>query len=466
MPEYPNEGRPLGAAFFVCLALLLAVPAGGPATAQDAAGNVTLTTAQAKGVAMQAVRTGNLPVADALSSAILAETPDDPDMLMVRAIVARAAGNIPVARESAARAYRLSDNPVLRFDAAMLVADTHARDENFTRAQIWLRRADQAARNDQQRAISANAYRQVARVNPFSVQLRFGVRPSNNVNNGAETTVIEIGGLPFRLDDSGQQLGGYEATAGVSLSYRLSESETQRTQALGEIYYRKVWLDSAAKEASPGSENSDFDYGTVIAGIRHQRLIWPETGPSTVTALLGQSWYGGDELARWTEISAGQVVQLDENSGLNFGINLRDETRLDNDINSSTSVGLSFDYRQTIDGAGSWGAGLAVRNVSSDSATVDLFATTLNADRRFGRVGPVEPTLRVSAENRNYHKFTSTADGRLDQSLTIDLGATWPDVQYYGFVPQASIRGRRTWSNVDIYDRNEVSFGVTLVSRF
>ncbi|MXQ08789.1 hypothetical protein GQ651_13105 [Alphaproteobacteria bacterium GH1-50] len=461
-----NFSRAAHAALFLLTTFVVIFADEAIAQTSEEEQQVVLNAAQARFVARQALTQGNLPLAKALSDAVLAQTPDDAEMLMIRAILARQAGDLEMARDAGARAYRKTDNPALRFDAAMLVADLHARDENYTRSQIWLRRADQAAQNDRQRAVTANAYRQVTRLNPFSVQLRFGVRPSNNVNNGAETTVIELGGLPFRLDDSGQQLGGYEATAGVSLAYRLSESETQRTQALGELYFRKVWLDSAAKEASPASENSDFDYGTIIAGIRHQRLIWPETGPTSITALLGQSWYGGEKLARWTEVTANQIVQLEEGRGLSFGVNLRDETRLDSDINSSKALGLSVDYRQPVEGAGSWGAGLAVRNVWSDSATVDLFSTTLRADRNFGRVGPIEPTLRVSVENRNYHKWLSTPGGRQDRSLTIDVGATWPEAQYYGFVPQASVRGRRTWSNVDIYDRNELSFGMTLVSRF
>ena len=109
---------------------------------------------------------------------------------------------------------------------------------------------------------------------------------------------------------------------------------------------------------------------------------------------------------------------------------------------------------------------MTLRNVWSDSGTVDEFATVLRADRRFTRIGPVLPSVRVRLANRNFHKFTATIDGRGDQLMTLEATAILPDVTFYGFVPQGSVRLRRTWSNVDIYDREEFSFALTAISRF
>ena len=140
--------------------------------------------------------------------------------------------------------------------------------------------------------------RMCAKKNPLQVQLRFSLKPSKSVNNAAETAVIEIGGLPFRLDDSGVQLGGWEGAVGLSFGYRVSASETYRTDLLGEDFYAKVWLNSDAATLAPDASGSHFDYGNLAFGVRHRRLIWPELGPSTVTGVVGQSWYGGDPLAR------------------------------------------------------------------------------------------------------------------------------------------------------------------------
>ena len=45
----------------------------------------------------------------------------------------------------------------------------------------------------------------------------------------------------------------------------------------------EIWLNSSAKAKAPGAAGSDFDYGVLIGGIRHSRLIWPEIGVSRMT---------------------------------------------------------------------------------------------------------------------------------------------------------------------------------------
>lgn len=451
-------------AFF---ALILAVLASG-ATAQTAIpeGTVAMTTAQAHSLARQALQQGRPDVADAISSGLLQRDPTDADALMIRAILLRGTGRLDEAADAGADAWRHAGNPVLRFEAAMLVADVRARQERFSAAQFWLRRADQAAPDAARRRAAEQAFVAVRNRNPLQVSLRFSVKPSNNVNNGAETTVIEIGGLPFRLDDSGQQLGGWEASAGLSLGYRLSENRTRRTDLLGEIFFRKVWLNSEAKALAPTAKGSDFDYGTIVAGVRHQRLIWPETGPSSITGVLGQSWYGGESLARWADIQLGQTVKRGPDSALRFGLQARTEKRLDASINDSRSLGLSGEYLKGLGEGRSYSVGARVRNIWSDSATVDSLLLGVWGGWSFGRVGPVAPRLSVSAENRDYQKWATTANGREDRTLGLTLDLVWPEVSYYGFVPQATLSARRTWSNVDIYDRNELSLGLSAVSRF
>jgi tetratricopeptide (TPR) repeat protein len=420
---------------------------------------------QARVVALRALQRGNFELAGAMSSVLLVNDPNDAEALLVRALLLRATGQLDVASDAAARAYRNSDNPELRFDAAMLAAGTLARQERYIQSQVWLRRADQAATDEPRRAAAAEAYAAVGRKNPLTIGVQFTLKPSNNVNNGAETTEIEIGGLPFRIKDSEQQLVGWEASTGVSLEYRLSESQKHHTDILGEIFYRNIWLDAAAKTLAPDASGSDFDYGTIVAGMRHQRLIWPELGASTVTGRVGQSWHGGDALARWGEVQLNQSVRRSETSTLRFGLAARLEKRMDAEINDSKSLRLTTQYFRNIGEGVSYSIGASVRNIRSDSATVDSLALGVNAGWSFGRVGPVEPRISLSAENREYPKFSSPI-GRQDNTLTLQLDGVWPGVSYYGFVPQATLTARQTWSNVDIYDRKAVSLGLTAVSRF
>ncbi len=434
-----------------------------PVQAQE---TVVIPTAQAQAAALQAVREGRTEVAETLSSALLARDPEDAAALLVRALLRRDAGRLEEARAAAAAAYAHAEAPALRFDAAFLTADILARQERLTRSQFWLRRADQAAPDDARRQLAAGAYRAVARRNPLQVSLRFGLKPSNNVNNGAETLTIDIGGLPFRLDDSGQQLGGWEGSAGVSLAYRLSESQTQRTDLLGDLFYRRVWLDDASAARAPGVSGSDFNYGAIVGGVRHQRLIWADLGPSSVTGIVGLSWYGGEPLARWGEVQLGQTVRRGEDSAFRFGVQARVEKRLDDGVNDARSLAVSGEYVQSLGDRGGFSVGAGLRSIWSDAATVDSLVLGINASRSFGRLGAIEPRIAFSAETRDYRKWAVTPGGREDRTLGLSLDLSWPDVSYFGFVPLATLSARRTWSDVDIYDRNEISLGLTAVSRF
>jgi len=255
--ENQNWGSRLRAAFF-CLGAVALFLAAAPVQAQSPQDALTISVPQARTLARQALQVGNFALADRLSSVLLQNNPEDAEALLIRALTARAAGALDLAESAAADAYRASDNPILQFDAAFLVADIKARNEQYTRAQLWLRRADNVAPDEPRSDAVQRAFQNVSRRNPLGIQLRFTARPSNNVNNGAETLVIDLGGLPFNLDPSGQQLGGYEASTGVSLSYRLSEDETQKTEALAELFHRKIWLDSAAKDLAPSRKRIRF----------------------------------------------------------------------------------------------------------------------------------------------------------------------------------------------------------------
>lgn len=451
---------------FLTVVALAVTLAGAPVVAQDTQAPVALSRVQAIQIAQQALREGKPQIAAEVSAALLRADPEDAEALMIKAILMRGTGRLDDARDASSQAYRHATAPGLKFEAAMLTADVLARQEKFTRAEFWLRRADQTAPDEARRSLAERAFQAVDRRNPLQVSLRFSIKPSNNVNNGAETTIIEIGGLPFRLDDTGQQLGGWEASAGVSLSYRLSMSERHQTDLLGELSFRKVWLDSDASELAPDARDSDFDYGAILAGVRHRRLIWPETGPSEITGVIGQSWYGGDALARWTELRLGQTVRRSETSALRFTVSGRIEKRLDADINDSEALAVSAEYLRGLSNGRGYSVGANARTIWSDSATVDSLVLGVNGSWSFERIGPVESRIGLSAETRDYRKWRSTPGGREDNTLSLRADVIWPEVSYYGFVPQATLTARRTWSDVDIYDRNEVSLGLTAVSRF
>lgn len=76
----------LGLAILIFSALASVVPA------RAQVDGTQVTSDQATDLARQAVRQGNLPLANVLSTALLQQNPNDPDALLVRAFVLRATG--------------------------------------------------------------------------------------------------------------------------------------------------------------------------------------------------------------------------------------------------------------------------------------------------------------------------------------------------------------------------------------
>lgn len=415
--------------------------------------------------ARQALQAGDFQTALVQTSRVLAINPDEPVSLMIRAVALRGLGRFSESVDAAAAAYSASDDDALRFEAALLAGELNARLERFTRSQIWLRRADQLA-PPQLRPQVAAAYRQVTAQNPLSFNLTFGITPSDNVNNGSETLLIPLGGGAAFLDDSSQALGGTEVSLGGTLAYRLSATETTRTDLLADFAGTKVYLDSEAETLAPSAEDSDFDFAAIVVGLRHRRLFFPQVGATEGTILAGRSWRGGGGQAIWREISLRQFVVRGDRNTLTFGTRLRNETRDDDPISENNTFGVSVDWTRLLDAGTTFSLGGSISKTNSASLSLDNTAVRIYGSRSFQQVGVVQPNLTISAQSQNFSRFTTGVIGRSDNTLDLRLDFTFPDVSYFGFVPQATVEARRVWSDLDAFERKAFSVGLTAVSRF
>ena len=107
----------------------------------------------------------------------------------------------------------------------------HSRLENFTRAQLWLRRAAQYAPDDATKAVVAKDFRTVRERNPWSSSLRFGIFPRSNINNGSTAKIYYLPGLdfPLTLQPSSRALSRFEISGGFSSQYRLHLDDVSAT---------------------------------------------------------------------------------------------------------------------------------------------------------------------------------------------------------------------------------------------
>lgn len=458
MARHGGEGgRRLSAASGVFAAVL----AGLVASAHAESTNLSID--EARLVARRAALAGDLQTAEAVALSLLARDPTDAEALLAIAIIERQRGDNDASAKAGQKAFRQSDIPALKFDAAMLVADAAARQKRFTRSQIWLRRADHVAPDEQRRRLAARSYRQIKARNPLQVQLTFAVNPSDNINNGtndSEQLSTWNGEAP---------LEGVEAAVSAAVSYRLSEDAKQRTEALGQFYFRKAFISESEldKVRSPTNvvEAEDFDYGLLYVGLQHSRRFTPDMGMSRASIRLGHTYYRQNSYANIVDMSLSQDFELRDDLVLRFGAGVRDETRLEAEIASSTTASVSvtaFGRRES----GSWSFGTTFKDISSDSPGV--VGQSIEGRLRYAwsaQVLPMAtPDVQFSLRGREYPDFF--LGERRDTTARASIGLTFDDVRTYGFVPRVEVSYSQTDSNQDAFDSQTSGLGFSLVSRF
>lgn len=449
-------------AAFLCLPLLIALGAG--STVAQTLGETQLSTPEARALARQAFEQGNVLLAEALTSALLRQNPNDAEALLVRAFLFRRSNRFEQALDAASKAYKFAEIPALKFDAAMLSADILAREEKFTRAQIWLRRADHIAPNENRREFAEKSYRQLARRNPLQVQLSFSVRPSDNINNGTNPDEqVDTGLFPL----SGQEpLEGVEASLGFAMAYRLSENQKQRTAAILQFYGRKVFISDSELAKIFNGRESNYDYAALFVGLQHSRLIWEDLGVTSAMFRVGSSYYERDIFTNAYEFSLSQEVKLSEEKALSFGLGRKSETRIEADIASSVTHSLSAAYLRKLESGDSYQIGLKANDIDSRSGGVN--GQQLEASMRYrwsDAIWGVRPDVSLRGRFRDFPDF-QLLGRRMDRSLYATLGLTLEEVKLYGFQPRIEVSLARTKSNIVIFDSETAGIGFNFVSRF
>ena len=449
-------------------AALIALSVAGPAAAQDGA---VLTPDQVRAASVAALEAGDLPAATAFAQGLLIRDPDDVTALIVLSRAALATGDFDTARTAGARAYAAAGDNDSRFIAARLTARAHAEDRQDTRAQFWLRRARQYAPTDNAAASVAEDYRFLARRNPLSVRLRFGIAPSNNVNNGSIRETSQLFGLPFEFELSGaaRALSGIEYTAGVSGRYRLAISDNAVTYATAGLNLRSYTLSSDAKEQAPEAEGSDFSDANLSLGLSHRRILAQNLPPTDFSASIGQGWYGGDPYTRFLSLGVGQEVELGEADSLEARLTWRQTAYLDDDpgLRPDTTTALSLGWQHGFANGDRISVTGGYRVNDSDDLNRDYTARTV--DLSYDRAEPfagLRLGFDLGYEERIYANSRLAGGERRDDVWTGGVTAEFTQVEYYGFRPVARVEASQGESNVDLFDRGGVSLRFDLVSAF
>ncbi len=429
------------------------------------ANTITLSPEEMRVIASHSATRGLSGQALQMADALLIRDPDDLQAHLIRSRAARDLGETIIAREAASRAWALSTTQDEKHAAALAMAQAHATAGRRTMAQLWLRRAAHHAPDEVSRRIAERDFNYVRSRNPWSTHLSFSVAPTSNVNNGSSQETITIEELapgPLTLTGTALALSGIEYSAGISSRYRLSHSPRHQTALSFGASYRTYTLSDEARDIAPQAEGADYASGRVYAALSHDQLYRDGKLGLSYDLTLGRTSYGGAPLETYarlgTRLRYALGPRLAVQGGLSRQVARGEGARPDNSI-WTVSAGLygMLENRNRL--------GLSLSHTRAEGAADYLTYDSTRLDLQYSLAKPVWGTglsFGLSFTDKHNPQSAYSADGRHEDSAEARVTAVFSQVDYYGFVPEATLTARRTESNISLYDSNELglSFGI------
>ncbi|WP_010139924.1 surface lipoprotein assembly modifier [Oceanicola sp. S124] len=451
------------------LALALQVGPGQGRAEQDQA-LYELTPVQMRTLAAARLQRGDAGAARALAQALLKRDPRDFAAQLLLAQAARALGEDAEAGRAAAAAWDLAGTDEERYAAALIRAQVLASAGHHTRAQIWLRRAAEAAPSPATRARAIRDFRYVRLRNPWSTRFSLAVTPTDNINNGSSNDRFTIDGLPweFALSGDAQALGGVELSFGADTRYRLGQTATEATDLLLRASHRSYSLSSEAQAAAPDAKGSDYAYTSLAAGLGRRMLLGARGNELAMTAWAGQNWYGGDPYGAFLRGEARLQHALSSRDRLTTSLSLearRGEAAPEADVGL---LSLGWDHAWTGGQVSLYGS---YTRSSSDFSAADYSDLRLGARLApkadwLGEALGADPLLTLETRSRDFDRSPYSFDGRQDEEIRAELQVTFRDLDYMGFNPVVTLETAKTTSNIAIYDTTRTGLGLSVRSAF
>ena len=430
-----------------------------------------LTANQVRGVATAALDAGDFRLAAAASNALLSQIPDDPTALLVRTEVAIVVRDNEGAVGFGQRAFLNAISDEQRFTAARLIAVAHANAEQFSRSQVWLRAARQFAPNDAAANAVAQDFRTVRNQNPLSVDLRFGITPSTNVNSGTSNDFISLSGLPFDISEDGEALSGWEITARSNLSYRIRTDATSVTFLTFDANARAVRFTQSSRDRINNDEGSELTEGDLSStsasiGVNHRFVLAPDVGLTTAGLSFTQNWSGGDRSRRFLTTSLSHTYTLPNTDRLTLSGFSQQQERLETNERAQV-FDLFVNYSRNFEEFGNVSFGLGLRDNAAEDPREDFDSVRYNlsfnpADAFYG----INFGFSLSYEERDFAVDLINDSGRNDEIITLRARAVFSDVEFFGFQPVVTAERSSQESTSALFDRDFTSIGFDIVSAF
>lgn len=449
-------------------AALLALWSALPAQGQE----VSLSVAQARQVALQALTQGQPALAAQIAGGLLQRDSGDAFAHFVLARAFQQLKQPRAGRREAALAFRHTNSGRSKYQASQLAATLAYEGGQPGLAQLWLRRSWNHAPDDRARQILERDYRVLRALNPWSVQARLSVTPSDNVNNGAQDPYALIDGVPVIgiLSGDAMALSGVKSVAELSLGYRFAHSEVSQTRATGRLYLSRVALSDAARDQAPTARNSDFSYSVAELGLEHRRSLGEARGLLTLEAQLSQSWYGGAAYQTALRLGVGRSLPLGSGGRLTLAASL-EQADPANGAPAITQLDLRAGVTQKLAAGGTLSTGLSLQWADSESLNARRQRLTGYVAYALAQpVGPARVSFSLGGTLGQYPDYRVgpiiVPGGRDDQTLFGSADFVFENLDYAGFVPSLKVQAQKTLSNVSRFETREISVSLGIVSRF
>lgn len=432
------------------------------ATTGGAQQQADLTPEEARIAAARLLTSGHPQAALDVTSVLIKRDPDDGPSLIVQAQALRSLGRYGPAQQAARRAWAVSQYPLDRYASALAMAQSLSADGKRTRAQLWLRRAAQVAPNAQLKKRVAQDYAYLRRTNPWSVNLSFGIRPSDNINNAPRDNKIPYNDITLTAADP---IAGFEVRSDVRLRYNFAEKSTQRH------FFAFGWTEShvyfTGDDSTAVRDESDLAYRRIEGTFGRDFTSGPDRPRQTISLSLGRIWSGHNTLADEVRVNWRQSFKRPEGRRFSWSATLGYADRKDTDLASGFTGTLDGRWSKPLKNGGrlGWNAGLV--RVDTDSPALTHSRLKLGVDYThpnevFGAIA----RIGMRAELRRYDDPTFTADPRQDERAVLSASLLFVDFDTYGFAPKLTLEASRTDSNVPAFETQNLGLQIGFQSLF
>lgn len=435
------------------------------------AGPVQIGPDELRKAAVFAIDAGQPARAEAYATALIARDETDFSAHLIHSRALRDLGEHGSSKEAARRAWKLAETPDERYAASLVMAQALSSAGQRTFAQLWLRRAIHEAPHEAASQKAIRDFRYVRANNPWLTRFSFSITPDSNINNGSserssflnyEVSELLFGEpVEYELGGRARALSGLEYAFGFRTRYRFHQTETSANDITAAFDLRLYSLSSEARDIAPDASGSDFTFVSYRLGYAHRGLNFDRNGEYRVATDIGQSWYGGEQYARFIRLSATQAYWAHADWRLSgrlsgerqFGINTNDSDTIRGDVTVSRRINEGTWFSLTFTGAETHSP-----TRTEEFTELGLRAQMVLDEPMFG----TDVIFGLGLRDRDYDFSPHSRAGRSDRRTSADVTFVFTDVDYYGFNPTMTVSASSNESNIRLYDSDRfgVNFGI------